>query len=79
MCCCRQEGRRRTRGVWQRCVGAVSSPTDPDARTPRHGLSLHLRRLHLGLNNQARARGVVIHGAEYFSDSVITKAWTTLQ
>jgi hypothetical protein len=39
----------------------------------RHGLSLRLRGLDRGLNDQAEARGIVIHGAEYVSDSIIPK------
>lgn len=39
----------------------------------RHGLSLRLRGLVRGLNDQAEARGIVIHGAQYVSDSVIPK------
>jgi hypothetical protein len=39
----------------------------------KHGLSLRLRGLDRGLNDQAEARGIVIHGAQYVSDSIIPK------
>lgn len=39
----------------------------------KHGLSLRLRGLDQGLNDQAEARGIVIHGAEYVSESIIPK------
>ncbi|HEY7636303.1 MAG TPA: murein L,D-transpeptidase catalytic domain family protein [Gemmatimonadales bacterium] len=38
-----------------------------------HGLSLRLRGLDRGLNDQAEARGIVIHGADYVAASVIPK------
>jgi L,D-transpeptidase catalytic domain len=39
----------------------------------QHGLSLRLRGLDRGLNDLAEARGIVIHGAQYVSDSIIPK------
>ncbi len=39
----------------------------------RHGLSLRLRGLDRGLNDQAAARGIVIHGAEYVNDEIVGK------
>jgi hypothetical protein len=37
----------------------------------RHGLSLRLHGLDRGLNDQAAARGIVIHGAEYVNDGIV--------
>jgi hypothetical protein len=37
----------------------------------RHGLSLRLHGLDRGLNDQAAARGIVIHGAEYVNDEIV--------
>jgi hypothetical protein len=39
----------------------------------KHGLSLRLRGLDRGLNDQAEARGIVMHGAWYVNDSIILK------
>ncbi len=38
-----------------------------------HGLSLRLRGLDTGLNDQAEARGIVMHGAEYVDARVVVK------
>jgi hypothetical protein len=37
----------------------------------KHGLSLRLRGLDAGLNDQAEARGIVIHGADYVNDAIV--------
>jgi hypothetical protein len=39
----------------------------------RHGLSLRLRGLDPGLNDQAEARAIVVHGAPYVSETVARK------
>jgi hypothetical protein len=39
----------------------------------QHGLSLRLRGLDHGLNDEAEARGIVIHGAEYVNDGIVAK------
>jgi hypothetical protein len=38
-----------------------------------HGLSLRLRGLDAGLNDQAEARGIVVHGAEYVDQGIVGK------
>lgn len=37
----------------------------------KHGLSLRLRGLDAGLNDQAEARGIVVHGADYVNDAIV--------
>ncbi len=39
----------------------------------KHGLSLKLNGLEKGLNHKARERGIVLHGADYVSESFISK------
>lgn len=39
----------------------------------KHGLSLKLSGLEPGINDQAEARAIVIHGADYVSDSFVKK------
>jgi len=41
--------------------------------TGAHGLSLRLRGLDQGLNDQAEARGIVLHGADYVNAGIVDK------
>ena len=43
--------------------------------TEKHGLSLRLDGMEFGINHNARARAVVIHGADYVSKSFYKKSW----
>lgn len=42
-----------------------------DVYTGSHGLSLRLKGIEKGINDQAEARGIVLHGADYVSEDFI--------
>ena len=57
-------------GSFQSSVGTFVTG---DVYRGRHGRSLRLRGLDRGLNDQAEARAIVIHGADYVSDDFVRK------